>query len=99
MSNDSTDLEKKYRATFDEVNPKIQEHLDKASKSLMKACELADEFGVPFYTGVSFLSQHYIPEDLTSKTGLTASELESITDISDYAIENSYGGWEHSAVC
>jgi hypothetical protein len=91
--------EAEYKKTVKVVGKQIDEKVDLATKLLLEAEALANEHGVPFYSSVSALGQHYIPNNLKETTGLSMETIAEITGVSEYTLDDSYGGWEHSAVC
>jgi hypothetical protein len=90
-------LEKEFLSARDKAMDLIEKKIAKAHKALDEALDIAEEYGVPFYSSISPLSQNYTPDSFYEKFG----PIEDIAgEISGY--ENSpgeYGGWQHSAVC
>lgn len=74
-------------------------------KALREAEALADKHGVPFRSGISPLSNSYVPNSF-SKSKFAALERDVVCDIAgvwgEYISDmlSGYGnGWLHSAVC
>ncbi len=91
-------IEEEFKAVLEAHRGEIDVQLEKASKSLRKACAIADKYGIPFYSNISFISQCYQPESFdVIRQGLESEDVD-IYDI----LEDGWGecdGWQHSAVC
>jgi hypothetical protein len=96
-----TPLEEKFKAVAAVANELINVKVDEAAKALQEACKISEEYGVPFHSRISFLSQCYTPTSY-------AKLFKGLGDADDFFWEfglednqpNEYGGgWEHSAVC
>lgn len=110
-------LEEEYNRlvkSVEENKAKIEEQLELAGDALNKAVELSEEHGIPFYSGVSFLSQPYVPSTFRQKfENLLDYDCENDDDEEDmeeidekmYELfdvsshDLSEEGWKHSAVC
>lgn len=95
---EDSEAERQFRAVAADASRRIEEKLALASKYLDEAVEISDETGVPFHTGISFLSQSYFPGNTGEKFEDVDSEF--VNEISG-AYHSEYGeqGWQHSAVC
>lgn len=95
---EDSEMERNFRAIATDAHRRIQEKLSLASKYLHEAVEISDETGVPFHTGISFLSQSYFPGNTQEKFEDLDSDF--VNDITG-AYHSEYGeeGWQHSAVC
>lgn len=92
------ELEKQFKAVYDEHIQEINVHLEKASEELQKAVKISEKYGIPFGTNISFLGQNYTPRSLEKKWKDLDQDI--IQEVSDYEISfNEYDGWQHSAVC
>lgn len=96
---DITALEKEFEAAVETSKELINQKLKEAKYALQEAQNIAEEYGVPFYTDISPISQSYFPKSYHKKY----SELDD-----DFVVEltNAYdewhaefSGWQHSAVC
>lgn len=91
-----TELERKFRLLCDSAGEEIQAELNKACDHLSKAVKISEKYGVPFSSGISFLSQSYFPGSFNSQ--FEDIDKEFVSGLTDAYSE--YGeGWEHSAVC
>lgn len=86
-------LETEFEALYNKHVKKIEEQLNIAAKAISKAEELSEKYGIPFYAGVSPLSQSYTPGSLDED--LDKDFISDLTGI----YPGEYEGWEHSAVC
>lgn len=95
---EDTEVERSFRAVAADASRRIEEKLALASKYLDEAVEISNETGVPFHTGISFLSQSYFPGNTSEK--FEDVDTDFINDITG-AYHSEYGdeGWQHSAVC
>lgn len=93
------DLEAEFEVVAQEAKAKINEKLQVAIKALNEATDIADEYGVPFYSNISELGQNYVPSTLAEKyKGIPQNIVEEATGV--YVNEDLYGrGWERSALC
>lgn len=92
------EVEREFRKTTHRVGAQIQAKLAIAAKALDEAEELSEEFGIPFSSGISPLSQSYYPTTTSELyKGLSSEFIDEIADVyhADYGEE----GWQHSAVC
>lgn len=105
---DSSDMEsplaKEFAAHCKSVGEQIEAKLDEAHKALREAEEIAEKHGVPFSSGISPLSNSYVPGGF-SKTKFSKLDTEVVCEIAgvwgEY-ISDMFGyggGWLHSAVC
>lgn len=101
------DADSELAKEFEEHCKKIQEliraKVSAAGDLLREAESLADEHGVPFRSGVSFIGNHYIPAGFEdTKWGkLNHDTVNEIAGVWGDYIDDLYysGGWLHSAVC
>lgn len=92
---EDNEFERAFRVAADSAADRINEKLDLASQYLSEACKISEETGVPFSSGISFLSQSYMPGSFRDKFPEVDTEFRnSITDA-----YGEYDGWQHSAVC
>lgn len=95
---EDTELERSYRKAAHEAREKIEELLDKASRAISDAEDIANKYGVPFHSRVSPLGQSYFPGS-TAKLypDLDPEFVKDVTGV--YHSEYGEEGWQHSAVC
>jgi hypothetical protein len=92
-------LEKEFEKLIDTVGEQIAAHVATAVQSLKAATDLADQYGIPFFTNVSELGQPYIPDSFRNKWGTLDKEfVANLTEVGSYELNSSYG-WQHSQVC
>jgi len=92
-----TELEKEFQGVVNEHAARIKEKLDLAMGEFQEAVDLADKYGIPFYTPLSPISQSYIPDKfLDLYDGVDREFVTSITGVYD---DYWAAGWQHSAVC
>lgn len=97
LMEEDSDLEKEFRQTASKALKLIKAKVAEAENALSEACALSEKYGVPFDTGISFLSQSYTPDSVGEKfPDVDRSFINEITGASN---EYGYGGWEHSAAC
>jgi hypothetical protein len=98
-----SDLAKEFKALCADVHAQIDAKLDEARKALREAQAIADKHGVPFRSGISPLSNSYVPANFsTSKfSKLDSDEICDISGVYGEYIRDMLdcGGWLHSAVC
>ncbi len=92
---EDNEMERLFRNSIKVTTTRIDEKLALASKYLREAVEISEETGIPFSTGISFLSQAYVPRSFEGKFPDVNRELMS----SLCEVHNDYDGWQHSAVC
>lgn len=90
------DLEKQFQKELTQADGQINSHLMEASRHLKLAIQVAEDTGIPFVSGISFLRNTYIPRSFDDKW----KDLD-IEFLEEQEIYNTqYGwGWQHSAVC
>lgn len=95
----SKTLEDEFLKIVNEHKDEIQAKLKEASAALSAAVDLAEKYGVPFYSNISFLSQSYTPTSYYEK--FPELERDVVGDLIDVYPGGEWGGdgWEHSAVC
>lgn len=91
-----SELERTFRTVAGPVMAQINAKLDEANAALSEAEKIADEHGIPFYAGISPLSQGYTPESFQEKYGEVDNDI--VSDVTGCG-DNSDAGWKHSAVC
>ena len=97
LMEEDSELEKQFRQTASMALKKIKAKLAEASAALGEAVALSEKYGVPFDTGVSFVSQSYNPDSTSEKfPDVDSSFINEVTGASN---EYGYDGWEHSQVC
>lgn len=93
---EDSEMERHFRdAVVPDATKRINEKLALAEKYLQEACDISEETGVPFSTGISFLSQSYVPGSFEEK--FPEIDRDFMQEVCD--VYNEYDGWEHSAVC
>ena len=93
------ELEEEFKKLVAKHSQKIDEQLIIAAEAISKAEKISEQYGIPFYAGVSPLSQSYFPA--TFARNFSDLDADFVTDITG-AYTDYYGegeGWEHSAVC
>lgn len=100
-----SDLEQKFRDAVAIGKPLIEAKLEEAAIALAEAEELADAYGLPFNSSVSFMSQEYTPlsaiklREEFEKTNEEEKFDELVEELTGVYGLGEYAGWEHSAVC
>lgn len=90
-----TDLEKKFKETYDQAVQEIANKEAEATKSLKEAVKLCEKYGVPYNFRISFIYNNYTPSSFEKKfPDLDYDFVGEITEVWD-----EYPGWAHSAVC
>jgi hypothetical protein len=96
MSERNTELEKEFLKAKEEAEKEIQKYVDEASHALRKAVKASENYGIPFYSHISFLSNTYTPRSYDEKWSEVDQDWAS--DVADI-YSDGYPGWQHSAVC
>ena len=98
-------LAKEFAQLCQDVGKEIKAKIAEARKSLREAEEIADKHGVPFHSGISPLSNSYVPGSF-SKTKFAELDQEVVCEIADVwgeyisdLLGGYHGGWLHSQVC
>lgn len=111
MSNDNdqendelSPLAQEFEQLCETVQAQIDEKLDQAMAALREAQKLADQHGVPFRSGISPLTNSYVPANFkkTKFAELDTSTVCEIAGVWGEYIRDMFeydGGWLHSAVC
>jgi hypothetical protein len=92
-------LEKEFTNVFNTHKNEINAKLAEAGKYLEEAEQLAEKYGIPFYSNISFLGQSYYPASYGKK--FKELDRDFVSELTN-AYPGEYGdnvGWEHSAVC
>lgn len=92
-----SELEREFRNTASQTLSLIQEKVNDAVLALTKAIAISEQYGIPFSSNVSFITQCYVPGSLKSLHPDINREL--VNSITDSYTDSEYAGWEHSAVC
>lgn len=84
-----------------EVTPAIDEYLKEAKHNLDKAIALSEEYGVPFYSGITgVVSDWYVPSTVYEKNpGIDEDFLRGVAGIFSHNEYKDYickGGWQTS---
>lgn len=96
LQHQDDEYQREFRIANNEASKLISQHLAEAEEALAKAVEVSEKYGVPFSSGISFLSQSYHPTSMSEKFPDVDSDF--IYELTEAYSE--YGdGWEHSAVC
>jgi len=98
-------LAKEFEQVCKDAKEQINAKLEEAHAALEQAEKIADQYGVPFRSHISPLSNSYVPTNFSeSKFGKLDKEV--VCEIAgvwgEYIREllgGNYGGWIHSAVC
>ena len=92
-------LEEEFTNLVSEHKAEIEAKLKEASAALDEAVKLSEQYGIPFHSRISFLSQGYTPDSFDKKFGELDSDI--VSELTDVYPGGEYGGtgWEHSAVC
>lgn len=91
------ELEAEFKKVVEAHQSKIDEQLAIAAKAIAKAEKISEKYGIPFYSGVSPLSQPYYPSSFSTKFGGLDSGF--VSDITGTYNEYDSEGWRHSSVC
>lgn len=95
--NKEKELELEFIIAAKKANELIRKKIEEASKKLQEAIQISEQYGIPFDSEVSPLSNTYTPRSFEDKYGSINKE---IMYLNDFASGSSYSsGWEHSAVC
>lgn len=91
-------LEEDFTAIVNAHEAEIKAKVAEAKKALNEAVELAKTYGIPFRPSISFLSNSYFPQSFDEGK---FAELDSdvVADLTGAWREDTYSGWQHSAVC
>lgn len=92
-------LEDEFTELVTKHKQEIEAMLREASDALDEAVQLSEEYGIPFNSQISFLSQGYTPTSFKDK--FDKLDHEMVCDLTGCYPGGEYGGdgWEHSAVC
>lgn len=90
------DLEKQFQKELTQVDGQINSHLTEAGRHLKLAIQVAEDTGIPFLSGVSFIRNRYTPRSFNDKWKDLDREFLEEQEI--YNTEWGWG-WQHSAVC
>lgn len=95
----SESLEEEFTGLVKEHKSEIEDKIKEARQALSEAVKLSEKYGIPFHSGISFLSQGYTPSSFEDKFGELDTDV--VSDLTDVYPGGEYGGtgWEHSAVC
>lgn len=97
----SGNLEKKFRETFDKVNPEIQLKVKEAAKLLGEAEQLSEKHGIPFKSRglLNGSCNGYFPASFNSIYGDLLNENPDVVDdiTGVYRYEENGDGWQSSA--
>src|SRR5271167_3219689 len=84
-----SELEKEFKTVLKSNLEDIQAQLDLAERSLQEAVRLADEYGIPFNSPLSFVDQTYVPDQYRVKYGkLGAIWTEKLLDVGAWKLDN-----------
>ncbi len=92
-----TPLEKEFLKTQEVFSLQLQAKIEEAEKALCEAVELSEKYGIPFESGVSFLSNTYTPETMEDK--FPELDTEWLAEVGGVCGAGEGYGWQHSAVC
>ena len=92
-------LEKEFELVYNSHIKEIESKLAIASHHLREAQALAEQYGIPFSSSISFIHNSYMPTSFDKKFGQLDQDF-----VSDFTgVYDPYGdyssGWVHSAVC
>jgi len=90
-------LEKDFRLNVLYSQDLIQDQIKLAEQALQKAIDISEKLGVPFYSSISPLGQHFVPKSFNTKFKMLDNNV--IENISGMYINDYDVGWQHSAVC
>lgn len=83
-----------YAKLYKEKATEIQAIVNNAAALVRQATDMADKFGVPFYSQIEG-QDSYCPRNIEAVTGLSAEDLAEITGFR--RDELHYGGWYSSS--
>jgi len=90
-------LEDKFTKLVEDHRQEIDDKIKEACAVLDEAVKLSEQYGIPFYSSISFLSQSYFPKSYEAEFGTLDHNF--VCDLTN-SYPSGYGpGWEHSAVC
>jgi hypothetical protein len=90
-------LEEEFKAALKIAKDKINAKLAEAMDALVEAENISEEYGIPFHSNISPLSQTYTPASYKKKFGDIPDIVDELSNWDNAPGE--YEGWEHSAVC
>ena len=61
------EFQREFRLANNKASELIAKHLSDAEEALSKAVDVSEEYGVPFSSGISFLSQNFHPSTTSEK--------------------------------
>jgi len=94
------ELEKEFEQVYNNAIKLIKVEIAKADAALEAAQKIADQYGIPFYSTLSPLSQGYVPDSFEKKfPGLDDKKVSQITGVYDRYGNGLYSGWQHSDIC
>lgn len=104
LSEEQCQLANEFETLCTDVQKQIKAKIEVARQALREAQELAEQHGVPFRSGISPLSNSFVPASF-GKSKFRNLDREMIGEIAGVwgeFIDELYdgcGGWLHSAVC
>ncbi len=99
MDDNEKQLENEFLALCSTIGEQIKLKVALAEKNLAEAVELADKHGIPFDSGVSEISQSYVPPLFGERFGTLDKEtVASLLNMSQWDLDHN-NGWERSAIC
>lgn len=89
------EFEKIAKKALEEINIKLNE----ACEKLSEAIDISEKYGIPFNSGISFLTNSYVPTTIKAMHPNVSDDFLSETTgiYDDYAFDGT--GWYHSDVC
>jgi len=77
-------LEREFRNQAWQIEDRIKDQLEKAREALETAVAISEQYGIPFASNISLISQSYVPTTFGSKYNeLDKKLVETITDVYD----------------
>lgn len=97
----SDQLEKEFQVLHDAFGKEIESKVEQFQKLMAEAVELSDRYGIPFAcTLTPSMRGWYVPDSFSERFASLDKEMVSeLTDVSEYKLGRSYGGWQHSNIC
>lgn len=96
----SEELEKEFLEAVKKAKAEAEIQLKIARKAIVKVEKIAEKYGVPIDCDISPLYNTFTPESLEEKwKEIDAESFDELFGEAGMCIEDTYAGWQHSAVC
>lgn len=92
-----SELESEFLELIKTNQERISQHIQNAINSLYEATKIADQYGIPFASPISFLDNNYIPKTFITKFKSVRKEI--LYNLGDFVSDFESYGWHHSQIC